>query len=101
MTNTNITSDINIGLVFSPWTSPRGERRIYVNGHNRSKIYYKAGENDSIIWSSAHNDRTGKTSSDYAALKKDEAAMRDEIGPARKAIYPTTSFNEFWEAVQK
>lgn len=101
MSSININSDIDTSLTFSPWVSPRGDRRIYVNGHNRPKIYYKQGENDTIIWSSAHNDRSGKTSSDYAALRKDEEAMKEDIGPVRKALYPTQSFEEFWTAVQK
>lgn len=68
-------------LTISRFELTNGKVRFYVNDINRQRLYLFINEEGKLKWSSQHNCRSGKTSADYAAIKKDEFAIKMDVWP--------------------
>lgn len=85
----------NNSITLTRWQPTNGATRYYINGISRPKMYVKlASDGQRVVWSSAHKDRPSRTSSDYAAIRKDEIAWAQMAKPAILALVGKAEWSE-------
>ena len=79
----------------SIWQKPNSEEiRIYINGTPRKALYFCAGKDGTLRWSSKTNDTPHKyqTGDHYGKIRKDQAAA-EVVAEAYSWTLGQTAFN--------
>lgn len=88
-------------ITFSKWVHPTtNEKRIYINGTTRTKIYFTRSAENKFEFNSDALRPQPNTSSLWQRREKDRAAMNEAL-KAKKSIVAEPGFDALWEALSK